>query len=44
MENCLEAQSLISWQTKHVKMGEQKGGTLVVLHAWPQSGMFGVQK
>lgn len=26
IENCLKAQSLISWQIKHVKKREQKGG------------------
>lgn len=28
IENCLEAQSLISWQIKHVKKREQKGGAV----------------
>lgn len=42
--SCLEAQTLISWQIKHVKMGEQKGGAVVVLHGWPRSVIFRAQK
>lgn len=44
MESCLEAQSLISWQIKHVKKGERRGGAGTVLHGWPQSGILRVQK
>lgn len=44
VESCLEARSLISWQIKHVKIGEQKRGAVVVLHTWSQSGRLGAQK
>lgn len=44
MERCLEAQSLISWQIKHVKKESKKEELVAVLHVWPQSGLLRVQK
>ena len=44
MESCLDTQSLISCQIKHVSKGGQRGGAATVLHVWPQSGILRIQK